>query len=121
MSAVWSFLFDRQTDPLGLPLAAWEEYIILAIIGELAYLIAYFTVGVMLDLELIWEGAGSIMHWITRLIVFVLMWAITYGLVRFIQFITSYWVQILCGIGEIIVAALKGMVIAVIIKRRSEK
>lgn len=33
MSAIFKFLFERATDPLGLPINAFYEYIILAVIG----------------------------------------------------------------------------------------
>ena len=41
MSAIFKFLFERATDPLGLPINAFYEYIILAVIGAVAYGIAY--------------------------------------------------------------------------------
>ena len=40
MSAIFKFLFERATDPLGLPINAFYEYIILAVIGAVAYGIA---------------------------------------------------------------------------------
>ena len=47
MSAIFKFLFERATDPLGLPINAFYEYIILAVIGAVAYGIAYSKVGDM--------------------------------------------------------------------------
>ena len=41
MSAIFKFLFERATDPLGLPINALYEYIILAVIGAVAYGLAY--------------------------------------------------------------------------------
>jgi hypothetical protein len=34
---LFSFIFDKLTDPLGLPIAVWKEWLILLILGELAY------------------------------------------------------------------------------------
>ena len=51
MSAIFKFLFERATDPLGLPINTLYEYIILAVIGAVAYGIAYSKVG---DLFSLW-------------------------------------------------------------------
>ena len=78
MREVLSFLFDIFTDPLGLPIAGYWEWIILAIIAFSAYAIAFRTVGDLYDGGMIsGSAAGSILHWIIRLIVFVVIWAIT--------------------------------------------
>lgn len=47
MSAIFKFLFERATDPLGLPINALYEYIIIAVIGAVAYGVAYRKVGDM--------------------------------------------------------------------------
>ena len=79
MREVLSFLFDRITDPIGLPIAWYWEWIILAIIAFAAYAIAFRAVGDLYDGGMIsGSTAGSILHWIIRLIVFVVIWAVTY-------------------------------------------
>ena len=63
MREVLSFLFDRITDPLGLPIAWYWEWIILAIIAFAAYAIAFRTVGDLYDGGMIsGSAAGSILH-----------------------------------------------------------
>lgn len=91
-----SFLFDRLTDPLSLPLPALEQYAVLAAIGLLAYVIAYQRVGSMyrrhsIDTRL----AGSILHWLIRLIAFVAIWAVTYIAIIVGRFVLAHWVPIL--------------------------
>ena len=38
---MFKFIFDLATEPLGLPIEWYYEWIILAVIGYIAYLIAY--------------------------------------------------------------------------------
>lgn len=63
MSAIFKFIFERLTDPFGLPINSFYEYIILAIIGEISYSVSYRKVGDMYRGELI-DGrtAGSFFH-----------------------------------------------------------
>lgn len=94
-----SFLFDRLTDPLALPLPVLEQYAVLAAIGFLAYVIAYQRVGSMyrrhsVDTRL----AGSILHWLIRLIVFVAIWAVTYIAIIAGRFVLAHWVPILATV-----------------------
>lgn len=42
---MFKFIFDLATEPLGLPIEWYYEWIILAVIGYIAYLIAYEKVG----------------------------------------------------------------------------
>ena len=66
-------IFDIATDPLGLPIPALWEYIILGVVGLVAFKIA-------------WEVSpggvgGSAIHWTVRLIAFVVIWAVLYGVI----------------------------------------
>ena len=42
---MFKFIFDLATEPLGLPIEWYYEWIILGIIGYIAYLTAYDKVG----------------------------------------------------------------------------
>ena len=89
------FLFGILTDPLGLPVDAIWEYLILAVIGAVAFWIA-------------WEASpggrfGSLIHWIVRLIAFVILWAIVYGIIAFLQWIFANWIVSICILGGLIV------------------
>ena len=106
MREILSFLFDRITDPLGLPIAGYREWIILAIITFAAYVIAFRTVGDLYDGGMIsGSAAGSILHWIIRLIVFVVIWAITYFMIWLAKLIFAHWLLIVSILGGILVTA----------------
>ena len=106
MREVLSFLFDRITDPLDLPIAWYWEWIILAIIAFAAYAIAFRAVGDLYDGGMIsGSTAGSILHWIIRLIVFVVIWAITYFVIWLVKLIFAHWLLIVSILGGILVAA----------------
>lgn len=106
MREVLSFLFDRITDPLGLPIAWYWEWIILAIITFAAYAIAFRAVGDLYDGGMISGSAsGSILHWIIRLIVFVAIWAITYFVIWLAKLIFAHWILIVSILGGILVTA----------------
>ena len=106
MREVLSFLFDRITDPLDLPIAWYWEWIILTIITFAAYAIAFRTVGDLYDGGMIsGSAAGSILHWIIRLIVFVVIWAITYFVIWLVKLIFAHWLLIVSILGGILVTA----------------
>ena len=100
------FLFGLFTDPLGLPIDAIWEYLILAVIGAIAFGIAWN----------ISPGGefGSLIHWVVRLIAFVILWAIVYGIIALVQWIFANWVLILCILGGVVVI---GGIIAIIALR----
>ena len=102
MSAIFKFLFERATDPLGLPINALYEYIILAVIGAVAYGIAYSKVGDMYHGGLIsGRTGGSFFHWLIRLILFVGLWFLTYGAIQGYFFVTANWQIILMVAGSV--------------------
>lgn len=102
--------FELLTDPLGLPINALWEYLILLVIGAIS-----FSVG--------WEVSpggrfGSVIHWCVRLIAFFVLWAIAYGAISAFQWFVAHWVActaVLLGIFVVIIAVI------LIRKRLSEK
>ena len=118
MRELFSFIFDRITDPLGLPIESWKEWIILLIIGAAAFRIAFRFVGDMYDSGAISGGfAGSFFHWLIRAVVFVAIWAVTYAVIEATKFVIAHWIMILvtaicmltCGvIGFIVYRRMKG-------------
>lgn len=107
MSAIFKFLFERATDPLGLPINAFYEYIILAVIGAVAYGIAYSKVGDMYHASLIsGRTEGSFFHWLIRLILFVGLWLLAYGAIQGYYFVTANWQIILMIAGSVAGAAM---------------
>lgn len=84
---MYKFLFNIITDPLGLPIPAVYEFIIIIIISLVAYKIA-------------WDASpggdfGSLIHWIVRLIVTLVIWAITYFVFWMIKWIIANWILVL--------------------------
>ena len=107
MSAIFKFLFERATDPLGLPINAFYEYIILAVIGAVAYGIAYSKVGDMYHGSLIsGRTEGSFFHWLIRLILFVGLWLLASGAIQGYYFVTANWQIILMIAGSVAGAAM---------------
>lgn len=107
MSAIFKFLFERATDPLGLPINALYEYIILAVIDAIAYGIAYSKVGDMYHGGLIsGRTEGSFFHWLIRFILFVGLWLLTYGAIQGYFFVTANWQIILMIAGSFAGAAM---------------
>lgn len=80
---MFKIIFEFLTDPLGLPISSIYEYIILAVIGFIAYLISYELVGKLYAFDFI-DGKfwGKFCHWTIRTIIFILLWAITYGMIK---------------------------------------
>lgn len=117
---MFKFLFGILTDPLGLPIEWYWEYLILAAIGAVAFSIAYSCVG-----DLYHSGAidgrtsGSFLHWLIRAMLFVALWAVTYGVIVAVKWLTANWVMVLWILGG--VAAVAGIVVAATLFIRSRK
>lgn len=89
-------IFEILIDPLGLPIEWYYEYIILAVIGIIAYRIAYSEVGGMYRSGLIdGKTSGSFFHWLIRLIIFAMLWAITYFVIWLGKIIKNNWKVVL--------------------------
>jgi hypothetical protein len=104
---MFKFIFDLATEPLGLPIDWYCEWIILGVIGYIAYLIAYDKVGSLYHGDFIsGRAAGSFFHWIIRTIYFIVMWAITYGVIWTGKFIMAHKIQVAIGMCSIVVVAI---------------
>ena len=100
---MFKFIFDLATEPLGLPIDWYYEWIILGVIGYVAYLIAYDKVGSLYHGDFIsGRAAGSFFHWIIRTIYFIVMWAITYGVIWTGKFVMAHKIQVTIGICSIV-------------------
>ena len=100
---MFKFFFDLATEPLGLPIDWYYEWIILGVIGYVAYLIAYDKVGSLYHGDFIsGRAAGSFFHWIIRTIYFIVMWAITYGVIWTGKFVMAHKIQVTIGICSIV-------------------
>ncbi len=117
---MFKLFFDLLIDPLGLPIEWYYEYLILAVIGAVAYGIAYRCVGDMYHMGAI-DGrtSGSFFHWLIRLILFVVLWAVTYGTIVAGRWITANWVMVVCILSGIV--AVTGIALAVTLFIRNSK
>lgn len=115
MRELFSFIFDRLTDPLGLPIETWKEWIILSIIGIVAYSVAFRSVGNLYrNGSISGSAAGSFLHWMIRFGVFAAIWAVTYGVIAVGKFVIVHWVMILCVLGgSLFVATVIGIMVMV--------
>ena len=115
-------IFEILTDPLGLPREWYWEYLILAVIGAAAYAVAYRCVGDMYSGGMI-DGStsGSFFHWLIRLNLFVTLWAVTYGIIAAVKWLTDNWKLVLYIMGGVVVVVGIATVIAIMIRKRKNK
>lgn len=81
--------YTLLTDPLGLPLEPLHEYIALLVLGEIVH-------------EIAWKASpggtfGSLIYWTTKLVAFVAIWAVLYGLITAVKFVIAHWVWFAAG------------------------
>ncbi len=119
---MFKFIFDLLTDPLVLPIEWYWEYIVLLVIGAVAYAVAYRCVGDMYSGGMI-DGStsGSFFHWLIRLILFVILWAVTYGIIAVVKWLTDNWVLVLSILGGVVATVGIAAVIAIIVRKRKKK
>lgn len=119
---MFKFIFEILTDPLGLPIEWYWEYLILAVIGVVAYAVAYRCVGDMYSGGMI-DGStsGSFFHWFIRLILFVVLWAVTYGIIAAVKWLTDNWVLVLSILGGVVAVVGIVAIAAIIVRSRKEK
>ncbi len=108
MKELFSFIFDRITDPLSLPIQPLHEWAILGVIGLIAYVAAYNKVGDMYHNGMIHGSLlGSLSHWIIRLLIFIALWFVTYWSIVIGQWIIANWVvavSVLIGVAVCVAA-----------------
>ncbi len=104
LKVIFSFIFDKITDPLTLPIKPLYEWIILGVIGLIAYIVAFCIVGDMYkDGYIDDKFLGSLFHWVIRLLIFIPVWFIVYWVIVIAQWIIAHWVLALCFLGGLIV------------------
>ena len=118
---MFKVIFEFLTDPLGLPIEWYWEYIILAAIGGIAYAIAYNTVGDMYRADFIsGRTSGSFFHWLIRLFVFAVIWMVTYGVIWIVKLITANW-QMILMVSGITVGVIGLLALAIFVLRKVKK
>ena len=108
MKELFSFIIDQITDPLSLPINPLYEWVILGVIGLIAYVVAYNKVGDMYHSGMIHGSLlGSLSHWIIRLLTFIPLWFVTYWAIVIGQWIIANWivvVSVLAGVTACVLA-----------------
>ena len=85
---MFKILFEIITFPLSLFENPIYNYISMALIGTVAYLIAYRTVG-----EIGLRGdAGSAAHWIIRTVAFITIWFLLCIIIKVICFAMNHYI-----------------------------
>lgn len=119
---MYKFIFEILTEPLGLPIEWYWGYLVLGIIGLIAYKLAFSNVGDLYDSGVIsGRGIGSALHWIIRLFYFIVIWGITYLAIAIGKFIIANWHIILFACGSILGTAIICMLVIVLLRYISKK
>lgn len=117
---MFKLLFEILTEPLGLPIEWYYEYVILAVVGFIAYIIAFRCVGSMYNEGFITSrGSGSFFHWLIRLIFFVIIWAVTYSVIAFVKWLCANWILVLSVLGGIVLLAVVITITIALIKKKN--
>ena len=83
-------LFQYLTDSYALLENPVDNYIIMGVVGGIAFLVAYSIVGWFYDEDLIsGSSAGSILHWIIRFIVFVVIYYVIATIIRLYKWVVG--------------------------------
>ena len=64
--------------------------------------------------------SGSFFHWLIRLILFVVLWAVTYGIIAAVKWLADNWELVLCIMGGVVVVVGIASVIAIMIHKRKK-
>lgn len=81
-------IFDLITQPLGLPIHWIYEYILLLVIHEIAFQMAWN----------ISPGGqfGSEIHWLVRVPTFLVLWGVLYTVIFIVKWVIVRWILVLC-------------------------
>ena len=107
-------IFEFFTSPLSLPIHwAWQYFILLGISG-IAFAIAYAIVGKLYDWDIIYSSkAGSIVHWIARLLIFIGLWALTRFITKSIMKANFPMWAIILSVAFLVVITCWGLITAI--------
>ena len=106
---MYKLIFEFLTEPLGLPIQWYWEYIIMGIIGIVAFKIAW---------ELSPGGTfGSIIHWMVRIFIFFILWLSVYYIIFAVKWLVANW--LLALITLFVFVAMTTFIILIIHKRKT--
>lgn len=115
-------LFQYLTDSYALLENPVDNYIIMGVVGFIAFLVAYRIVGWFYGENLIGSsGAGSILHWIIRFIVFVAIYYVIATLIRSYKWIVGVPIYVWWIVLTLIIAIVVGVLIIKLISIGKKK
>ncbi len=104
-------MYDFITLPLSLPINPLWDFVIMALIGEIAYWAAYSYAGRNAS-----SRAGrSALHWAVRFPLYLILWLLVCIIIKIVNFIKANWIWVLISLGAI---AVIGVAIIVVIRKR---
>lgn len=96
---MFRIIFNIITSNLSLPCDFLISLVVMELLGQIAYTMAYSAVG---DLDL-HGGIGSAMHWIIRLVIMFVMWYVTCIIMYVVRFIVLHWLAFLISLFLLII------------------
>lgn len=115
---MYKVIFELVTNPLGLPIKWHYEVLVLALIGAVAFRVAFDEVKFLYHGFISGKEAGSFFHWLIRTIVFVAIWAVTYGVIWIGKLIWKHKLYVTIGI-SCIVAVVLGVKLLIWLRKRN--
>lgn len=103
MREIFRLCFEQFTDQLTFPLSPVTEWIVVLVLHEIVYRLAFSMVG-----DLYYSGIisgrliGSFLHWLFRGISFAIAWMVVNFAVVAYRFVTEHWLIIVGTIGGIL-------------------
>lgn len=111
-------IFELLTSPLGLPIPWYIEYIILIVVNTVAFELAFAAVGKLYSDNIIHgKKTGSVLHWIVRILAFLVLWAVLYGLIAFVKLCIAHWIWAVSILGAIILLSLSILITVKLCKK----
>ena len=110
-------LFEFLTSSFSLSENPISNYIIMAVVGYIAFLMAYNIVGWFYYTDIIeGKGVGQILHWVIRLFIFVIIYLIAAVAIRIYKCVMGipmyvWWVVMIIIIGIILIVAIANLIL----------
>lgn len=107
-----NYIFDLLVSPFGLPINPVQEYILLAIVGGIAFLLAYRLAG-RFGMD---SRERKVLHWTFRFIIFIALWVMIRVFIWLYK--NPFYAAIVFGC---VVLSAMGVVIVLFIRRHKQK
>ena len=110
-------LFEFLTSSFSVSENPISNYIIMAVVGYIAFLMAYNIVGWFYYTDIIeGKGVGQILHWVIRLFIFVIIYLIAAVAIRIYKWVMGipmyvWWVVMIIIIGIILIVAIANLIL----------